>query len=215
MEQLQSTIVFAFVSIFSIVNPIGMAAVFLEMTKQYPVNVRHVLAYKVAMYGSLLLTIALFVGPSVLNFFGVSLPDIEIAGGIFVFYVAWGMLTAQPKVSSAEAQEAANASDIAFFPLTMPITAGAGSLAVTISLSSRVSHSGTSALVGYGGVIIGIALVFVSVALCYRFADAIFRRIGEAGTTVVTRLTAFILLAIGVEMIWGGLKPLILSLSVK
>jgi small neutral amino acid transporter SnatA (MarC family) len=59
------------------------------------------------MYGSLLLTIALFVGPSVLNFFGVSLPDIEIAGGIFVFYVAWGMLTAQPKailvqVSSGE-----------------------------------------------------------------------------------------------------------------
>jgi small neutral amino acid transporter SnatA (MarC family) len=144
-----------------------------------------------------------------------SLPDIEIAGGIFVFYVAWGLLTAQPKVSSAEAREAANASDIAFFPLTMPITAGAGSLAVTISLSSRVSHSGTSALVGYGGVIIGIALVFVSVALCYRFADAIFRRIGEAGTTVVTRLTAFILLAIGVEMIWGGLKPLILSCSVR
>ena len=54
-----------------------------------------------------------------------------------------------------------------------------------------------------------------SVAVCYRFADTIFRRIGEAGTNVVTRLTAFILLAIGVEIVWGGLKPLILPLSAK
>jgi len=81
--------------------------------------------------------------------------------------------------SGAEAREAASAADIVSFPLTMPITAGAGSLAVTISLWSRVSHSGTGALVGYGGVIIGIALVFVNVASCYRFADAIFRRIAR------------------------------------
>lgn len=106
-----------------------MAAAFLEVTKECPVNVRHVLAYKVATYGSLLLTIALFLGPSVLNFFGVSLPDIEIVSGIFVFYVAWGILTARPKASTAEAREAANASDIAFFPLARPITAGTGSLA--------------------------------------------------------------------------------------
>jgi multiple antibiotic resistance protein len=67
----------------------------------------------------------------------------------------------------------------------------------------------------YGGAIIGIALVFVSTALCYRFADVIFRRIGHAGTNVITRLSAFILLAIGVEIVWGGLKPLILALSAK
>jgi multiple antibiotic resistance protein len=215
LEQLQSTVVFTFVSIFSMVNPIGMAALFLEMTKDYPVTVRHGLAYRVAIYGSLLLVVALFVGPYVLSFFGVSLPDIEIAGGIFVFYTAWGMLTARPKVTGAEAREAADSADIAFFPLTMPITAGAGSLAVTISLSSRISRSGTNELVGYGATIVGIVLVFASVALCYRFADTIFRRIGHVGTNVVTRLTAFILLAIGVEMVWGGLKPLILSLSAK
>lgn len=215
MEQLQSTVVFTFVSIFSMVNPIGMAAVFLEMTKEYPVNVRHGLAYRVAIYGSLLLIIALFVGPYVLSFFGVSLADIEIAGGIFVFFTAWGMLTAQPKVTSAEQREAVDSADIAFFPLTMPITAGAGSLAVTIALSSKMARSGTNDLVGYGATIIGIVLVFACVAVCYRFADAIFQRIGEVGTNVVTRLTAFILLAIGVEIVWGGLKPLILSLSAK
>jgi|HubBroStandDraft_3_1064219.scaffolds.fasta_scaffold04492_5 multiple antibiotic resistance protein len=215
LEQLQDAVVFPFVSIFSMVNPIGMAALFLEMTKHYSVDVRHKLAYRVAIYGFLLLVVALFVGPYVLNFFGVSLPDIQIAGGIFVFYTAWGMLTAQPKVSGVEAREAADSADIAFFPLTMPITAGAGSLAVTISLSSKISRSGRSDLMDYGGAIIGIALVFVSTALCYRFADVIFRRIGHAGTNVITRLSAFILLAIGVEIVWGGLKPLILALSAK
>jgi multiple antibiotic resistance protein len=215
LEQLQDAVVFTFVSLFAMVNPIGMAAVFLELTRDYPVGVRHTLAYKVAIYGFLLLVVALFVGPYVLNFFGVSLQDIQIAGGIYVFYTAWGMLTARPKVTGVETQEAADSADIAFFPLTMPITAGAGSLAITISLSSKISHPPTGHLAVYGGAIIGIALVFISVALCYRFADAIFRRIGHVGTNVITRLTAFILLAIGVEIVWGGLKPLILGLSAK
>ena len=97
----------------------------------------------------------------------------------------------------------------------MPITAGAGSLAVTISLSSKISHPPTGHLAVYGGAIIGIALVFISVALCYRFADAIFRRIGHAGTNVITRLTAFILLAIGVEIVWAASSRSILALSAK
>ena len=131
MEQLQDAVVFTFVSLFAMVNPIGMAAVFLELTRNCPVGIRYSLAYKVAIYGFLLLVVALFIGPYVLNFFGVSLQDIQIAGGIYVFYTAWGMLTARPKVTGVETQEAADSADIAFFPLTMPITAGAGSLAVT------------------------------------------------------------------------------------
>ena len=87
MEQLQDAVVFTFVSLFAMVNPIGMAAVFLELTRNYPVGIRHSLAYRVAIYGFLLLVVALFIGPYVLNFFGVSLQDIQIAGGIYVFYL--------------------------------------------------------------------------------------------------------------------------------
>ena len=131
-----------------------------------------------------------------------SLPDIEIAGGIFVFFTAWGRLTAQPKVTGAEEREAADSANIAFFPLTMPITAGAGALAVTISLSSKMARSGTNDLAGYGATIIGIVLVFASVASRYRFADTIFHRIGQVGPNVVTRLRAFVLLA--TESRWCG-----------
>jgi len=216
MDELRTGIVFTFVSIFSMVNPIGMAPVFLDKTRNHTLKARHLLAYKVALYGTLLLVATLFVGPYVLRFFGISLPDLEVAGGIFIFYTAWGMLVAQPPPPTESVQkQPANDSDIAFFPLTMPITAGAGSLAITISLSSKILHSATDQVAGYTGAIIGICLVFLTVAVCYRFADTLFTRLGTVGTTVITRLTAFFLLAIGVEVIWGGLRPLILSLSSK
>ncbi len=217
MYELQGTLVsmltFTFVSIFSMVNPLGMAPVFLDKTGGQSLSSRHALAYKVAIYGAILLIITLFVGPFILQFFGVSLPDIQIAGGIFVFYTAWQMLTAGPAGPSDRTTATSEGSaDIAFFPLTMPITAGAGSIAIALSLSSKILHGGGNIAAGYAGAIIGICLVFASVALCYRFADAIFSRIGPAGTGVITRLTAFLLLAIGVAVTWGGLRPLLLTL---
>lgn len=214
MHELQVSLVnmltFTFVSVFSMVNPIGMAPVFLDKTSGQSLLHRHALAFKVAVYGALLLIVTLFVGPSILQFFGVSLPDIQIAGGIFVFHTAWQMLTGP--ASTAPADEAAASADIAFFPLTMPITAGAGSIAIVLSLSSKILHSGGNVAANYVGAFIGICLVFAVVGPCYRFADAIFSRIGAAGTGVITRLTAFLLLAIGVAVTWGGLKPLLLTL---
>ena len=217
MQELQATLTnmltFTFVSIFSMVNPIGMAPVFLEQTKGQPLPRRHALAYKVAVNGVLLLVITLFIGPYILQFFGVSLADIQVAGGIFVFYTAWQMLTPPGSHQDETASNDDPSRDIAFFPLTMPITAGAGSIAIALSLSSKIAHVGGNLVAGYTGAVIGIGLVFVVVALCYRFADLIFARIGTAGTGVITRLTAFLLLAIGVAITWGGLRPLLLSLK--
>jgi multiple antibiotic resistance protein len=210
---LMNMLTFTFASLFSMVNPIGMAPVFLEKTKAYPLARRRSLAYKVGAYGTLLLTTTLLAGPYVLQFFGISLADIQIAGGIFVFYSAWQMLTAPPgPASDDQANNERAASDIAFFPLTMPLTAGAGSIAVVLSLSSNIVHSGGNLAVGYVGAIAGICLVFVAVAVSYRFADQVFSRIGTVGTGVITRLTAFLLLAIGVAVTWGGLRQLLLSL---
>jgi multiple antibiotic resistance protein len=194
MNELQTSLAFTFVSIFSMVNPIGMAPVFLEKPKDQLLRVRHYLAYKVATYGTLMLITALFAGPYVLRFFGISLADIEVAGGIFVFYTAWVMVT-QPAapVQEHSALPSSPAEDIAFFPLTMPITAGAGSLAISISLSSKIIHSAQDFAAVYAGAVLGIVLVFACVAICYRFSDAIFERIGRVGTNVLTRLTAFFL----------------------
>jgi multiple antibiotic resistance protein len=94
----------------------------------------------------------------------------------------------------------------------MPITAGAGSLAITIAIASNLGHDpnwNTGAQ--YLGVIAAMLFVFIGVWICYRFSDTIFTKLGNTGTSVATRLTAFILLAIGLQMVWGGFQQLILT----
>lgn len=209
-----SVFVYAFVSLFAIVNPIGMSAVFLELTKKFSQEHRHAAAYLIAIYGTILLLATFFIGPYILKFFGISLPSIQVAGGILVFYSAWGMLNTKPK-SSPEDEKSSHSKDSAwseslFFPLTMPITAGAGSIAVTIAMAARFEKENVYDLQTISACIAAIILVFVTVALCYRYADSIFHKLGTTGTSVVGSLSAFILLAIGVTVIWQGILGLVM-----
>ena len=201
---------YAFVSLFSIVNPVGMSGVFLELTKRFSNKRRHIAAYLVALYGTILLLATFFIGPYVLKFFGISIASIQVAGGILVFYSAWGMLNTKPKPDE-EKMTGPKKSDNIFFPLTMPITAGAGSIAVTIALATKVdkyAHNIQSMCAS----ITAILLVFILVAISYRYADTIFDRLGRTGTSVVGSLSAFILLAIGVTVIWEGIQGLIMPI---
>lgn len=202
-----------FISLFSIVNPIGCAPIFLEVTRGYSHRERNKIAYQVMIYGIILLIVTLFIGPSMLKFFGLSLPLIQIAGGFLVFFTSWEMLNFKSKINPSEQQEAMKREDVAFFPLTMPITAGAGSMAIIIATASRLEHSiSTMAMMQYGMVIAAIVGVLVIAGLCYRFSGAIFTWLGQTGTSTVTRLFAFILLAIGVGLMWEGISNLVLSL---
>lgn len=206
---------YTFISLFSILNPIGMSAVFLAMTQNYSPQQRLKMAIKVGQYGAGLIIGVFYLGSYILNFFGISLASLQIAGGLLVFATAWQMLNAPATQAEQEAINSANEqADITFFPLTMPITAGAGAMAVTVALAASINQNvGRYYVVDYIGATIGIIAVFIVVALCYAFADRIFKRLGTTGTNVVTRLTAFILLAISVSMIWSGVKTLIQTMS--
>lgn len=215
MEVFSNVFVYAFVSLFAIVNPIGMSAVFLELTKKFSNEQRHAAAYLIAIYGTILLIATFFIGPYILKFFGISLPSIQVAGGILVFYSAWGMLNTKPKPSAEEEKVSmpkGTWSDTIFFPLTMPITAGAGSIAVTIAMAARFEKENVYNFPTISASIAAIMLVFVTVALCYRYADNIFNKLGRTGTSVVGSLSAFILLAIGVTVIWQGILGLIMPI---
>ena len=203
--------VYAFVSLFSIVNPIGMSAVFLELTKHFSDDERHRAAYLIAIYGTVLLLATFFIGPYILKFFGISLPSIQVAGGILVFYSAWGMLNTKPTSPLADKKlESLKGADNIFFPLTMPITAGAGSIAVTIALAVRFAKEHRFDIQNISAVLASIILVFITVAISYRYADSIFHKLGKTGTSVVGSLSAFILLAIGVTVIWEGILGLVI-----
>lgn len=203
--------IYAFVSLFSIINPIGMSAVFLTLTKQFSDEERHKAAYLIALYGTIFLLATFFVGPYILNFFGISLPSIQVAGGILVFYTAWGMLDFKPKPSSKDEKlEIREKPDNIFFPLTMPLTAGAGSMAVTIALAARYGKANVFDIQTISAVIAAILVVFITVAICYRYADSIFNKLGRTGTSVVSSVSAFILLAIGVTVTWEGILGLVM-----
>jgi len=196
--------------LFSVVNPIGMSAVFLTLTKSHPAALRHQYAYRVAIYGFALLVTTFFIGPYILIFFGISLYNIQFAGGMILFYTAWNMLDTKPKISTEEQKEAlVKETDICFFPLTMPITAGAGSMAITITLATKPIKGEQSIFLQISAALIAILVVFIIVGLCYRYADTIFKKLGHTGTNVVTRLTAFILLAISINVAWNGLVGMI------
>lgn len=200
-----------FLSLLPIINPIGMSSMFLALTGNLDPDERHKIAYRVAIYSFFLLLGVLFVGKWVLEFFGLTLPFIRLAGGLLVSITAMQMLNAKPKLTEAEKKDAERNDEIAFFPLTLPITAGAGAIAITIAVSISIPDDFSShSMVLYMGASFGILCMTVLIAVCYRFSDFILNKIGRTGTAVVTRLSAFILLAIGFEVIWKGLLSLII-----
>lgn len=206
-----SVLTMTFLSLFAMVNPIGMSSVFLGLSDHMTPKERHKLAYTVALYSTLLLIIILFAGRPILAFFGLSLPFIRIAGGLLVSFTAWQMLNAKPKLSENEEEEHQASDGLAFFPLTLPITAGAGAIAIVIAIDTSINHHlGIQCLEQYSAAILGILLVMVIVAACYRFSDTILNKLGATGTAVVTRLTAFVLLAIGIDITWEGILALII-----
>lgn len=203
----------AFVTLFPVVNPIGDAPIFLALTRQYPQSAQRLLARKIAAYGFMLLAVSFLFGSIILDFFGISLVVVQIAGGLVVAATGWGLLsqkdsdspTTDPNDSLQDALEHA------FFPLTLPITVGPGCISIAITLGAHLRHqAGEGWEHGYPrhfiAALIGMLLLCLLVLICYSNADRLVRVLGKSGTTILTRLSAFILLAIGVQIMWNGLS---------
>jgi len=214
MTEILNSFLLVYAGLFPIVNPIGGAPIFLGLTRACTETERHVLAGKVAVNGFLLLLGSLLVGSYVLEFFGITLPVVRIAGGLVVSSFAWKLLNASEGSEDQRAADSTQGSTRpidAFYPLTMPLTVGPGSISVAITLGSHRPEAGGLghlALLG-GAAIAGLIAVAITIFVCYRYAEAIVARLGETGTNVLVRLSAFILLCIGIGIIWGGYSALI------
>ncbi|HWE72475.1 MAG TPA: MarC family protein [Stellaceae bacterium] len=206
----------AYAALFPIVNPIGGAPIFLALTRRLKPEVRRGLARRIAINGFCLLVGALFVGSHVLEFFGITLPVVRIGGGLVVTAFAWKLLNDNDAVEQ-KAHETGDRDEIdpaqeAFYPLTMPLTVGPGSLSVAITLGSqrpKVPPSFDTLLVLAAGAVAGILALAVTIYVCFRYADRLVAALGVSGTNVLTRLSAFILLCIGIQILWNGYSALI------
>ena len=197
-----------YAGLFPIVNPIGGAPIFLGLTRGCTEEQRNALAWRVTLNSFFLLLGSMLIGSYVLEFFGITLPIVRIAGGLVVTVTAWNLLQRGDE-DEPPSDKPVPPTD-AFYPLTMPITVGPGSIAVAITLGSLrppVADLTHVAILG-GAAIGGVIAIAATIYICYRFAESIVRALGDDGTNVLVRLSAFILMCIGIEIIWNGYSAL-------
>ncbi|MHB8503230.1 MAG: MarC family protein [Candidatus Acidiferrales bacterium] len=205
-------------ALFPIVNPLGGSPIFLALTRGYSASGRRALSRRIAMNSFILLVCSCLIGTYILRFFGISLPVVQVGGGLIVISTGWAMLNRtendeddrEGKVRKrvAPRDEFKNA----FYPLTLPLTVGPGSISVAITLGANVpQHHGINIL-GLLAVIIGSFIIAVSIYLCYGFSEHLARALGATAMTVIMRLSSFLLVCIGVQILWNGAKALIVAL---
>jgi multiple antibiotic resistance protein len=198
-------------ALFPIVDPLGGSPIFLAMTRQYSAKTRRALSWRIAMNSFFLLVGSYFIGTHILSFFGISLPVVQVGGGLIVVSTGWALLKQGGNFDDKEAaQSVAPKSPYrdAFYPLTLPLTVGPGSISVAITLGANSPHHHGLYFWGILTAILGCALLAVSIFLCYGFADRLGRILGTTGMTVILQLTSFLLVCIGVQIMWNGVSSL-------
>ncbi|MDH5288136.1 MAG: MarC family protein [Betaproteobacteria bacterium] len=208
----QALLVFA--ALFPIVNPVGGAPVFLALTHGVSSTERAQLARRVAVNALVLVLASALVGGYVIEFFGLSVPVIQVGGGLLVCSVAWNLLRSEDTQSevSVTAQSRAQLAARAFYPLTMPLTVGPGSIAVAITLGAAAPRTATGWAISALGAAAGAGLLALSIYFPFRHAERLSRALGRTGTVVLLRLSAFILLCIGVQIVWSGAFALLATI---
>jgi multiple antibiotic resistance protein len=215
--------VLSFSALLPLINPLGSALIFLGLVGQAPISVYHSLARRIAINTVLFLVAIDLVGSALLRFFGISLPIVQVSGGLVIAAIAWRLLNQETTDLSPEKMQAASqihpgdlAEDLRqkiFYPFTFPITAGPGCIVVMLTLAAHTPQRPIKDnLLAHAGLLIAILLLCLSVYFCYAHAHSIAHRISPSTAHGVLRVIAFILLCIGVQIAWNGLVPLLASI---
>lgn len=207
MNAFFNALLLTYATLFPIINPVGNTPIILSMTAGRTEHERAILARRVAINSFFLLLGSLLMGAHVLEFFGISLPVVRIGGGLVVTAFGWKLLNSGIGVDSEAAASEVQPKPLdAFYPFTMPLTVGPGSISVAIALGSqRPTYTDfTHLALIIGAALAGLAAISATIYLCYRFAESTVARLGTNGLNVLVRLSAFILLCIGIQIIWNG-----------
>jgi multiple antibiotic resistance protein len=205
-------------ALFPIVNPIGSAAVFLAMVDPIDRTLQCRLAQRITMYSFFLLFVSMLCGGKILSFFGIALYSVQIAGGVIVAANGWMLLSKDATKDHAAAPNPEEILNQAFYPYTLPITVGPGSISVAVALGAHLPTelhvaSFISPLI-LAASILGTVVICAIIYICYRWAKNAAELLGKSGTTVLMRLSSFISFCIGVQILASGVRAYIQSLAV-
>jgi multiple antibiotic resistance protein len=213
----------AFSVLLPLINPLGSALVFLGLVGDAPPKVLHSLARRIAINNIVFLVVFELLGATILNFFGISLPIVQLSGGMVVAAMGWGVLnepnagagsrnkeeetgqSGEPDTSHLEAS--------VFYPFTFPITSGPGTLVALLTVTAHISDKNlTHDILAHVGVFLAVVVLSVLCYFCYAYAPYITRKIPPSTAHGILRVIAFILLCIGVQIAWNGLSALIATI---
>ena len=200
-------------ALFPIVNPLGNTPIFLSLTRGLSGQGRTKLAWTIAMNGLVLMVASIFIGTHILGFFGISLPVVQVSGGLVVAATGWTLLRhSDDDDATMDAKRPCNEANYmrqAFYPLTLPLTVGPGSISAAITVGANRTEGSEWRWALIVGLLIGAVLIAVSIYLSYRFAERIAEALGDAAMNIFIRLSSFILVCIGVQISWNGLSALL------
>ncbi len=203
-----------FSALLPVLNPIGSALVFLALVDSAPGEVVRHLARKIAFATALFLFTIDVAGAAILGFFGISLPVVQLAGGLVLAAMGWGLLNqaevAEKREVSTPVPDVHSLGEQVFYPFTFPVTAGPGCLVVTLTLSAHASQkSFVEQVWSHVGILCGIVLISVTVYVSYAYAPKLTSKVSRQTVHGVLRVIAFILLCIGVQIASNGLQALV------
>lgn len=213
---LAQAIPLSFAALLPVVNPLGTAIILLGLTEDADAGMRRGIARSVAINTTLLLTIVLVAGRVILGFFGISVPIVQVAGGLVLAAMGWSMLlspddtSSRTKATDTQASRPRDYGSQIFYPFTFPLTVGPGGVAVAITLSAHTSRGHlVETAAGQLGAFVGIAAVAAVTYVCLANAGRIAARLGPSGLSVLVRLSAFIIVCLGAEICWNGARVLL------
>jgi multiple antibiotic resistance protein len=208
----------SFSALLPLVNPLGSTLLFVGIVGAAPAKIYRSMATSIAINVVIFFAIVELIGSAILNFFGISLPIVQISGGLVIASMGWTLLNQQDNQPNKEKLQAeAQADEISstlveksFYPLTFPLTVGPGCMVVTLTLSAQASQGNiTDTLIAHIGIFIAAIVMGILVYICYANAPRITRAIAPTTAHGILRVIAFILLCIGVQIAWNGLRALI------
>jgi multiple antibiotic resistance protein len=215
------TVLVLVTGLFPIINPPASALIVLSLVPRASLAERADLARRITLNSFAILLGSLAIGAYVLSFFGISIPVLRVAGGLIIGMAGWNLLQKSDdndnddEAQAAQTQKhAASITAKAFYPLTLPLTVGPGSIAVAIALGTSSPREGLSPghIAGVGAALV---ILCASIYLCMRYAGALEKLLGTVGTQVAMKLFAFVIFCIGVQLCWSGLSELLATVPWK
>ena len=206
-----------FISLFPAVNPVGSAFIVDPLLSGLNLPERRAASKRIAFYCFLICTVSILIGTYIMELFGISIPIVQLAGGLMICRMGWQLLTTEDAIKSSKEtaqpeRKAGEIENILFYPVSFPMTTGAGTISVLLTLSAHGEDIDLSKhLVKLVALFVAVLLICLLIYICYTNTPRLIKKLGPRGEQIVNRLSAFLVFCIGMQIASVGIRTLLKS----